>query len=104
VRRSLVVAGEEGGRLLTVAGCAVVAADGSVKHARTEAVVGADVVRVDVGVTVAADNQAGQTVGGVDLGRGVVVGMGESVAGVAAKHIYILPKQRWQSGRRRGAG
>ena len=82
------VSREEGGRLLTVAGRTVVAGDGGVEKAAALAVVRADVVRVDVGVAVAADDQAGQTVGGVDLGRGVVAGVREGVAGVAAKHLY----------------
>ena len=98
------VSREEGGRLLTVAGRTVVAGDGSVEKAAALAVIRADVVRLHVGVTVAADNEAVQTIAGVDVGRGVVVGVREGVAGVAAKHVYILPKQRWRSGRRRDAG
>ena len=70
----------------------------ALRKAAARVVVGANVVRLDVGVAVAADDQGGQTVGVVNLGRGVVVGMGEGVAGVAAKHVYILPKQRrWRA-------
>ena len=82
------VSREERGDLLAVVGRAIVAGDGSVEKAAALAGVRADVVRLDVGVTVAADDQGGQTVGVVNLGRGVVVGVREGVAGVAAKHLY----------------
>ena len=52
------VTGEEGGRLLTVAGCTVVAADGSIQKAAALAIVRANVVRVNVGMAVAADDEA----------------------------------------------
>jgi hypothetical protein len=48
---------EEGRRLVLVVGRAVVAADGSVEKAAALAIVRANVVRLHVGVTVAAEHE-----------------------------------------------
>ena len=91
MRGSLVMPREEGGRLLTVAGCAVVAADGSVKKAATLGVVRANVVRLDVLMTVTAHHEADSPLVPVNVGRLVSTSKGGLVAGVA-EHIYILPR------------